>query len=125
MLYNILEVFAAPLRRVGGAGFYRAIPWWWRLISLAWHLLVLGLIVLAVVLLVRAFSRSNAGARFFNPPYPPAYPPPGPAPAPPADPATTLTQAKSLLDQELISQAEYDSIRQTVLARMGQGQSPA
>jgi hypothetical protein len=39
------------------------------------------------------------------------------------DPATTLAQAKSMLDQELITEAEYEAIRQRVLARM-QGPQP-
>lgn len=98
-----------------------------------WHLLVLlilGAVVAAIVLIVlaiiRAISRPGQRQQPWQGGYPPT-PPYGQPPThyqPPApsenDPTATLARAKTMLDQGLISQAEYDDTKRHVLAKMQQ-----
>jgi hypothetical protein len=111
--YNILQ-FARPhsYYRGGGSG------WWWVL-GLVWHALFLALLIGGIVFLVRALSRRPMMGPLFGVPLQPVSSQPGAS-----DPATSLMQAKALMDQGLITQVEYEGIRQAILTRL-QGQAPS
>ncbi len=83
-----------------------------------WHLLVIVFLMGIAAVIVIVIVAATRGTRPPAPPiYPPTYPPHLPQP-PGTDPTATLAHAKSMLDQGLISQAEYDEMKRTVLARM-------
>jgi hypothetical protein len=81
-----------------------------------WHvlvLLVLAAFVALIVIVATRTSRPSPPPSYLPPPYTPS-----PPPQPGEDPAATLAKAKTMLDQGLISQSEYDQVKQNVLAKM-------
>lgn len=76
----------------------------------------------AAVLGATAHHARNAGAaqaeqQAAQQPAPPAAAPPPPAAAP-EDPYAELTKAKELLDQGILTQAEFDAQKQKILGGM-------